>query len=136
MRRSLGRIFAVLGIAAAGAGLVYPLVHGVGPLAQSAQSLLASASVSMNANIPATPENTLAAQLQAKQASLDAREASLVEREVSRKTSASASDFFGVASFILSILLLVLAGTNFYLDERRALLARQGAFSVDLRGRA
>lgn len=128
-------MFVILGLSVAGAGLTYPLSHGFAPLAQSANSLLASASVSMSANIPPNPQNTLAAQLDAKQAALDAREATLAERESSR-LPASAFDLFGVASFIMSLFLFVLVGTNFYLDERRALRAQQGVFSVDLRGRA
>ncbi len=124
---SRSRLFA-LGIA------VLLLAYGVydgGPqtFASAGKSLLATASVSISAAIPETPENTIAAQLAAKEARLARQEAALAQRAEPR-------DIFGVASFVMSMILFLLVGANFYLDlHRRYGGIIPAAYAVDLRRR-
>lgn len=110
--------------------LAYGVYDG-GPqtFALAGKSLLASASVSISAAVPETPESTIAAQLAAKEARLARQEAALTQRAEPR-------DLFGVASFVMSIVLFMLVAANFYLDlHRRYGGILPAAYAVDLRRR-
>lgn len=102
-------------------------------VAQSAQHMVASAVVGTSAAVPPNPYNTLDQQLLEKQTRLNAREAALYARENS-DGELSSRDVWGVYSFVMSAVLVVLVGVNFYFDLRRGRpnpLSRK--FSVDLR---
>ena len=105
-------------------------------LVQSAQRLAADASLSLSAAVPENPYNTLAAQLSDKQAQLDQQEAQLRNQEAAANQKTLLGQDWGLVSFGISILVLVLVGLNFYLDMRRRnpkpdALTRK--FLVDLR---
>ena len=105
--------------------------------AQGAQRLMADASASLSAAVPANPYNTLASELADKQTQLDARAAQLsAEQSVINSKSILAEDL-GMAGFALGVFLLVLIGLNFYFDMRRRSGVVQGPlerkFLVDLR---
>lgn len=101
--------------------------------ASGAQAMLGAASVSTTAAVPVTPENTIAAQLAAKEARLNQEEARITAE---RGMFSRPADIFGVASFLMSIFLFALVAINFYLDTVRNYGSlRAAAFSVDLRRR-
>ena len=120
------------------ASLAYSLsIAPPAQMAASAKRLMADASVSMSASVPANPYNTLAAQLTQKQNALDARAAQLEAQQATINSRDAIIQDLGLAGFGLSIFLLILVGLNFYLDGRRRRdmdmgpLARK--FLVDLR---
>jgi predicted PurR-regulated permease PerM len=105
-------------------------------LAQNGERLLADAGVSMSADVPANPYNTLAAQLDTEQAALDQRAATLNAQESAINQQNSSASDWGLASIGISVFLLILVSLNFYLDMRRRRpqtdpLAKK--FLVDLR---
>lgn len=114
--------------------LVYSfLTVNVRVVADSAQHMMANALVGTSANVPPNPYNTLDQQLSEKQTRLNEREAALSVRENSGG-ALSSSDVWGVYSFVMSAVLVVIVGINFYFDLRRGRpnpLSRK--FSVDLR---
>ena len=108
---------------------------GEGPLAISAQRMVAAATVSMSAEIPTNPYNALASQLETKKTELARREAALTAREDANNGGASAGglgNILGMLSFIASIILFLLVGANFYFDAKRGRGTMQ-SFAVDLR---
>ncbi len=129
-------IFTGVALLVAALGFTYPLfAQSPARLAQVAVSMTASADATLSANIPENPYNSLAQQLTVKQLSLQEREAELAAKEA-RNNVPSLGEMFGFASFVLSILLCVLVGLNFYLDSRRSrkgLGLANGRFQVDLR---
>jgi hypothetical protein len=86
-------------------------------IAQGSRSMLGATMVAVTAAVSPNPFNTLDAQLQQKSAQLDQREAALNAREAK-------PDIYAIYSFIISIVLFVLLGVNFYFDRRRT--DRQG----------
>lgn len=111
-------------------------VYSPGALAESAGRLVADATMSLTASVPANPYNTLAQELSDKQAALDREQAQLSAKESAASGTSSSAVYFGLASFCISVLVLMLVGLNFYLDMRRKYpradaLSRK--FLVDLR---
>ncbi|MBP9669338.1 MAG: hypothetical protein KBE09_03545 [Candidatus Pacebacteria bacterium] len=102
-------------------------------LVSTAGQLLANATVGMQAGVLPNQYNALAQALSEKEAELAAREQQLSGVEVRR--GMFSTNTMAVASFGVSVLLLVLVGLNFYFDVRRArrasLASRDGA--IDLR---
>ena len=89
---------------------------------------------SMYASVPANPDNTVAAQLAAKEAELNRREAEMTTREHS-PSPMSLGEILGASSFFLSLIVLLLVALNFYFDARRgkSLPIMPRKFFVDLR---
>lgn len=134
-KRSKSSKIPTLGILVlAGLLFLYSLLTvNVSVVAQSAQYMVASAIVGTSAAVPPNPYNTLDQQLLEKQTRLNEREAALAVRENSSNTLSS-QDLWGVYSFVMSAVLVVIVGINFYFDLRRGRpnpLSRK--FSVDLR---
>ncbi|HUO50800.1 MAG TPA: hypothetical protein VMU25_04530 [Candidatus Paceibacterota bacterium] len=99
-------------------------------LAHSAASSLASASVAITAGVSPNPENTLAAQLTAKEAQLNEQQQSIDAQE----KKVASLDMLGLYSLIASAILFVLVAMNFYMDWRRGrFAAAPRQLSVDLR---
>lgn len=98
-------------------------------------TMFASASASLTAQVPSNPYNSLAAQLSEKEALLNEREAQFDQREMLARSDSSLDGRLGIISFVISIVLFVLVGINFYLDMRRGRVApaRAAGFSVNLR---
>jgi hypothetical protein len=95
-------------------------------------TLVASAVVGMFAGVPANEYNTLAADLAAKEAELTARERALGSAPAT-PPERSMGDWFGVAAFGVSALVLVLLLVNFYGDYRRAYRDRsRGIYEIHL----
>lgn len=123
-----------LGIFVAFLGMVHPLLvqspHGI---VMNAGAMAAATGASLTVGVPANQYNTLAQQLSVKQLSLEEREEALKARET-RFAGLGLGDMFGLASFVLSIILCILVGLNFYMDWRRGRKnLRPGRFQVDLR---
>lgn len=120
-----------VGIVAAFAFLIFAFSrNSPALLAQSADSSLAAASMTVSAGVAPNPYNTLAAQLQQKEAQLDQEQNSIQQQSAS-------VDMLGVYSLFISIALFVLVAFNFYFDWKRS---RRGAagpspYSVDLTSR-
>lgn len=91
--------------------------------------MTASATVGASASVPANEHNVLAQQLAEKERALTEREAAVAESELSQWTFGS-TDTLALSSVVLSFVLLVLVGINFYFDMRRGL---PSVFAVDLR---
>lgn len=85
-------------------------------LVYTAASMVGAGAVGMSAGVAPNPDNTVAAQLAQKQAELDAREGALRAGEGGSLTGTRA---LAAASFITSVLVLVLVAGNYYLDFRR-----------------
>lgn len=95
-------------------------------------TLVASAVVGMFAGVPANEYNTLAADLAAKEAELSAREMALTGAPAS-KPERSLGDWFGIAAFGVSVVVLALLLINFYGDYRRAYRDRsRGIYEIHL----
>ena len=111
-------------------GMTYTLATtSFGELAHGARSMAASTMASLTVGVAPNPTNTLAAQLAAKEQALNEREAQLAQ-------SSGSGNVLGFASFIMSLILLVLVGINFYYDKRSRrhrgpVVPRK--YSVDLR---
>lgn len=123
-----------LGIFVAFLGLVHPLLvqspHGI---AANVGAMAAATGATLTVGVAANEYNTLAQQLSVKQLSLQEREEALRAKET-RYAGLSLGDLFGLASFVLSIILCALIGLNFYMDWRRGRkIMRPGKFQVDLR---
>lgn len=116
-------------------GLSFPVVaQSPADLISTGRAMVAATGATLTVGVAENPYNTLAQQLTVKQLSLQEREAQVDAREAALKRP-RLGDIFGFASFVMSILLLVLIGLNFYMDWRRGgrqLLARN-KFQVDLR---
>lgn len=112
-------------------GVFYALTaDSSGGMGSKAQRMVAAAA-SLTLGVEPNPYNTLDAQLTAKQNELDQREAAIASKE-----SSGTADVYGLASFCISIVLLILVAINFYYDRkmrgnRTAIMP--GKFSVDLR---
>lgn len=139
MAKRASRVRDTRGINVLGLGVAVLLLavglYDDGPklFASATQSMLGAASVSMSAAVPETPENTIAAQLAAKEARLSQQEARIASEQ---GIFSRPADIFGIASFLMSIFLFVLVAINFYLDTVRNYGSlRAAAFSVDLRRR-
>ena len=117
---------------------VYALTNtGEGSVAISAQRMVAAATVSMNAEIPPNPYNSLASQLEKKELALARRESALAAREEANNGGATVGglgNILGMLSFIASIILFMLVGANFYFDAKRSKRVTQ-SYAVDLRSR-
>lgn len=89
-------------------------------LVARAPEMLGSAAVGVAAGVPENPYNTLAQELQAKEAELNAREAALRGTDAG---TAAESGFFNepmaVVSFFISIILFALLLLNYYFDWHR-----------------
>jgi hypothetical protein len=85
-------------------------------LVQTAGSMVGAAA-NMSAGVEPNPYNTAAAQLAAKQAELDARESRIGALDGGSLTGTRT---LAAASFVTSILVLVLVAGNYYMDFRRA----------------
>ena len=89
-------------------------------LVSRAGEMLGSAAVGVAAGVPENPYNTLAQQLQAKEAELNEREAALRGNDAG---TAQNDGFFNepmaVVSFFISIILFVLLLLNYYFDWHR-----------------
>ena len=117
----------VLGLIVAAPLLGYSLAHsGPGELAHNTEAYLANASVGMSAGVSANPYNSLAVELNAKEAELEDREAKLTSQS-------HGGDMLGVYSLIMSCILLVLVAINFYLDMRRSRKISPSLYAVNLR---
>ena len=131
-----------LALVVAGSGFLYGVVDISWHDLSLGESQAASANISLSADVAPNPDNTLAADLQAKQLQLDVREANLSAREKNANSFLS-TNFFSLLSLFLSSVLFVLIGLNFYLDVgRRGTVPRQKelprkevptSLSVDLR---
>lgn len=117
---------------------VYALGNtGEGTVAVSAQRMVAAATVSMSAEIPSNPYNSLASQLEKKELSLARRESALRAREEANNGGAivgGLGNILGMLSFIASVILFMLVGANFYFDAKRGRRITQ-SFAVDLRSK-
>lgn len=97
--------------------LSYSALYGVpGAVTRDGIHMVANV-VGASASVPITPENTIAAQLAAREISLDEREGALSVRERRQMIKENALPF---ASFIASIILAILVIVNFVLDYRRS----------------
>ena len=85
-------------------------------LVKSAGSMLGSAVIGVYAGVDPNPDNTVAAQLAAKQQELDAREASIAANSGGSLTGTRS---LAAAAFVTSILVLLLVAANYYMDWRR-----------------
>jgi hypothetical protein len=88
-----------------------------GALARTAGSMVGSAVVGMTAGVEPNPYNSAATQLAQKQAELDAREANL---NASGDASLTGTRGLAAASFVTSVIVLLLVTANYYMDFRRA----------------
>jgi len=84
----------------------------------STQNLMAAAGASLDASVPPNPYNSLAAQLEAKQAQLNAEQASFDAQ--AQQAAPSAPGNWGFWSLCVSVALFVLVALNFYFDIRRS----------------
>jgi predicted PurR-regulated permease PerM len=130
--RRISRRLRLLALVAALGGLSFSLTQ-ITPerLVTQAQSLSAGAGSTLTALVPANPYNTLADQLYKKEQALNEREAALDQRDTTWHLSLG--EMLGIVSFVLSLLLCVLIGINFYLDMRRGKRPFANRLSVDLR---
>lgn len=114
---------AVIGISATTPQVEYAL--------EKSSFLAANAVVGVFAGVPENPYNTLAQQLQAKEDELVARERALQSGSLSEDGAFP----FGIASFAVSLGVLVLLAINFILDWRRSkFLSRASmSYSVNLK---
>ena len=121
------------GLLVAFIGVSFPFsMQSPGRVLSGVQSFVASAGATLTVGVAENPYNTLAQQLSVKQLSLEEREAALKAREEKQGFFAR-SDLFSIASFILSVVLLILVGLNFYMDWRRGRKkVISGKFQVDL----
>ena len=91
----------------------------------------------MSASVPPNPYNTLASELADEKSQLDARAHALAAQQSAASQGAELEHYLTIASFCMSIVLLVLVGLNFYLDTRRRGGKASGylerTFLVDLR---
>lgn len=120
-----------LGIVAAFAFLIFAFSrNSPALLAQSADSSLAAASMTVSAGVAPNQYNTLAAQLQQKEAQLDQEQNSIQQQSAS-------VDMLGVYSLLISLALFILVAFNFYFDWKRSRtpLGSSSPFSVDLSSR-
>lgn len=116
-------------------GMAYPFFsQSPQEFASVASAMFASADATLSVSVPENPYNSLAQQLRVKQLTLQEREAALNAREA-REKKLTLGEIAGFISFMLSIVLCILVGINFYLDSKRrkkgALVP--GRFQVDLR---
>lgn len=95
----------------------------------TAKIMTASATVGAVASVEPNPDNTLAQQFAEKERMLAEREVQIAQLEQAQR-SLSSSDMLALSSGILSFVLLILVGLNFYFDFHRRL---PPVFSVDLR---
>lgn len=135
-KKSASNVLSAVAIVVACVGLSYPLLTETPQrIAGVAISMAASADATLTVSVPENQYNTLAQQLTVKQLSLQEREAELNAREA-RNNKPSLGEIFGFISFLLSVLLCMLIGLNFYLDSRRVrrdtgIMGKR--FQVDLR---
>ena len=101
-----------------------------GHVFQTAQIMTASAIVGVTAGVAPNPDNTLAQQLEERERALHEREAQVARMEGENQTHTSSNDILALSSVVLSGVVLVLVGVNFYLDTRRT---SRPQFAVDLR---
>lgn len=102
-------------------------------IAGTAERMLANPTIGVSAGVVANPYNTLAQKLGDKEVELSERERSLAERE-SANQGIWSTEGWALASFAISIIVLLLVALNFYFDVRRG--ARGGKaspFSINLR---
>lgn len=88
----------------------------------SAKQLLANAVVGMTVGVLPNEYNTLAQQLESKQATLAEREDDLLQLEQNIRTLQDKNSFsntLGIVSLAISLGLFMLIGANYYLDWRR-----------------
>lgn len=108
--------------AAASLLLVYALI-AASPTTHflNAQSMMASAGVGIFVGVEPNPYNTLAQQLEEKEAELSEREREVLalERGVFADSSFVSSNTMATYSLGLSFLLFILLGSNFYMDWKR-----------------
>jgi len=129
----LRREFTILAFLAAVGFFGYGLYAGAPAIiARDSSALLGAASVSMSAAVPPNEYSELAAQLQQKKEALDQKAIDLAAREAA-DARATPTDYLGVVSFVMSVLLFLLIAVNFYFDARRDIAATRGALLVDLR---
>ena len=83
------------------------------------QSGRVAASTSLSAIVPATPTNTLYAELQQKQKELEKKEQALTAQETQLRSRTQPSSFTMRSLYALLAALLVLTSFNVYLDFRR-----------------
>lgn len=106
-------------------------------LVRDAHSMMGDAAVSLSASVPPNPYNTLAAQLADEKTQLDQRAAALDARQSGLSSGSTFQQDLTIASFCMSLMLLLLIGLNFYLDMRRRRGQSPGylerKFLVDLR---
>ncbi len=133
---SLTRLIAY-SVVAASSALVFGFSATSAPVQVALQEtslLAANAVVGVFAGVAENPYNTLAQQLEEKEAELRAREAALDAQ--SREPVAGGTPFpFGLVSFFLSLGVLVLVALNFLFDWRRTRNGQPGRqnYSVNLR---
>ena len=100
--------------------LAYSIVHETpSGIVSDAQGLVAGASASLSASVPANPYNTLAAQLDDEKAQLDSRATELNAQQSAAAAQNSLERYMTFASFGMSLMVLLLVGLNFYFDMRR-----------------
>ncbi|MEN9413244.1 MAG: hypothetical protein RLZZ342_331 [Candidatus Parcubacteria bacterium] len=126
------RELALLGLGVALAGFGLASWNGAGMIAQEA-SMLASATVSISAQVPSNPDNTLAQALQEKENALTQREAEL--QAAPTRSAIDTAAPWGLLSFLMSIALFILVAANFYLDMQRNAPKSRSPFAIDLRNR-
>ncbi len=86
-------------------------------LARDAISMVGAGAVGMTAGVAPNPDNTLAAQFDAKQRELEAREATVGAQIGGSLTS---TRVLAAASFCISLIVLVLVSLSYYMDFRRS----------------
>jgi hypothetical protein len=111
-------------------GVVFAETKSPGVALQSMDALYASAVVSMHAAVAPNPDNTLAAQLAAKEAELLKREAALSGVVRKGDTGAPSADPTARYALILSSLCAVLVVAHWAYDIRRSRFAVRSPGSV------
>jgi hypothetical protein len=101
-------------------GVVYAETRSPGIALQTADVLYASAVVSLHAAVAPNPDNTLAAQLAAKEAELIAREAALSNTVPVRGSTPSSRDETARYALVASMVSVVLVIAHWIYDIRRS----------------
>jgi hypothetical protein len=98
-------------------------------LNSNVKDTLAAVGVGVTASVSPNQYNTLAEQLDAKEAELNQREAALNQQgsavPITNGLNAIAQDRLGFYSLCVSVLLLILVAINFYYDVRRRGMTRE-----------